>query len=212
MSTNIKTITYNNERDDFMNINDFEETIKSVKKVQTKQRYNHTIGVAYTAASLAMKYETSVDQAFLAGILHDCAKCISDQKLIEKCEQNNIFISDFERKCPYLLHSKLGSYYASSKYEIKNQDILNAITYHTTGRPNMSMLEKIIFVADFIEPNRFKASNLDEIRKISFENIDMTVFIILKNTIDYLTKNDSPIDSTSIETYEYYKQLINKDL
>jgi len=194
-----------------MNINNFEETIKSVKKVQTKQRYHHTIGVAYTAASLAMKYEINVDQAFLAGILHDYAKCISDQKLIEKCEQHRIYISDFERKCPYLLHSKLGSFYASSKYEIKDQDILNAITYHTTGRPNMSMLEKIIFVADFIEPNRFKASNLAEIRKISFENIDMAISIILRDTIDYLTKNNSPIDSTSIETYNCYKGLINEN-
>jgi len=195
-----------------MNINDFEGIMKSVKKAQTKQRYEHTIGVAYTAASLAMKYEISIEQAFTAGILHDCAKCISDQKLLEKCDKNNIVISDFERKNPYLLHSKLGAFYASSKYEIKDQDILNAIIYHTTGKPNMSMLEKIIFVADYIEPNRFKAFNLDKIRKISFENIDMTVFVILKDTIDYLTKNNSPIDSTSIETYNYYKELINKDL
>ena len=195
-----------------MNINDFEGILKSIKKAQTKQRYNHTIGVAYTAASLAMKYEISIDHAFLAGILHDCAKCISDQKLLEKCEQNHIIISDFERKCPYLLHSKLGAFYASSKYETKDQDILNAIIYHTTGKPNMSMLEKIIFVADYIEPSRFKASKLAEIRKIAFENIDMSVFTILKETIDYLTKTNSPIDSISIETYDYYKKLMNVDL
>ena len=195
-----------------MNINDFEGIIRSVKKAQTKQRYEHTIGVAYTAASLAMKYEISIEQAFLSGILHDCAKCISNQKLLEKCEKNNIIISDFERENSYLLHSKLGAFYANSKYGINNQDILNAIIYHTTGKPNMSMLEKIIFVADYIEPNRFKAYNLDKIRKISFENIDMTVFIILKDTIDYLTKNNLPIDRTSIETYDFYKKLINEDL
>jgi len=195
-----------------MNINDFEGIIKSIKKAQTKQRYNHTIGVAYTAASLAMKYEISIEQAFLAGILHDCAKCISDQKLLEKCEQNNIIISEFERECPYLLHSKLGAFFAKSKYSVENQDILNAILYHTTGKPNMSMLEKIIFVADYIEPSRFKASNLDKIRKISFENIDNAVFFILKETIDYLTKTNSPIDPTSIETYDYYKKLTNEDL
>ena len=195
-----------------MNMNDYEKIIKSVKKAQTKQRYNHTIGVAYTAASLAMKYEMNIDQAFLAGILHDCAKCISDQKLLEKCGQNNIVFSDFERKNPYLLHSKLGAFYASNKYEIKDQDILNSIIYHTTGKPNMSMLEKIIFVADYIEPSRFKASNLDKIRKISFENIDNAVFFILKETIDYLTKTNSPIDPTSIETYDYYKKLTNEDL
>ena len=195
-----------------MNIKDFEGIIKRVKKVQTKQRYEHTIGVAYTAASLAMKYEIRIEQAFLAGILHDCAKCFSDQKLLEKCDKNNIIISSFERENPYLLHSKLGAFYASSKYGVKNQDILNAIIYHTTGKPNMSILEKIIFVADYIEPNRYKAYNLDKIRKISFENIDMTVFIILKDTLDYLAKNNLPIDSTSIETYDFYKKLINEDL
>ena len=195
-----------------MNINDFDQILKSVKKVQTKQRYSHTIGVAYTAASLAMKYDISIEQAFLAGILHDCAKCISDEKLLQKCEQHSIVISDFERQNPYLLHSKLGSFYANYKYEIKDQEILNSIIYHTTGKPNMSMLEKIIFVADYIEPSRFKASNLAEIRKIAFEDIDKTVFIILKDTIDYLTKKKSPIDSTSIETYDYYKKLMNKDL
>jgi len=195
-----------------MNINDFEGIIKKVKKAQTKQRYDHTIGVAYTAASLAMKYEIRIEQAFLAGILHDCAKCFSDQKLLEKCDKNNIIISGFERENPYLLHSKLGAFYASRKYSVKNQDILNAIIYHTTGKPNMSMLEKIIFVADYIEPNRYKADNLDKIRKISFENINMSVFIILKDTIDYLTKNNLPIDNTSIETYDFYKKLINEEL
>ena len=195
-----------------MNINDFEGMMKNVKKAQTKQRYNHTIGVAFTATSLAMKYGIGIEQAFTAGLLHDCAKCISDQKILEKCAKYNIIIHDFERQNPCLLHSKLGAFYASSKYEIKDQDILNAIIYHTTGRPNMSMLEKIIFVADYIEPSRFKAANLDEIRKMSFENIDMTVFIILKDTIDYLMKTNSPIDSTSIETYHYYEKLVNEHL
>lgn len=194
-----------------MNINDFESIIKKVKKAQTKQRFNHTMGVAYTAASLAMRYEVSMEQAFLAGILHDCAKCISDEKLREKCQKNNIIITDFERKSPYLLHSKLGAFYASEKYDIKDEEILNSIIYHTTGRPNMSMLEKIIFVADYIEPNRYKAPNLNKIRKISFENIDMAVFIIIKDTIDYLSKNKSSIDNTSIETYNYYKQLISHE-
>lgn len=195
-----------------MNINEFETIIKRVKKAQTKQRFTHTMGVAYTAASLAMRYEVSMEQAFLAGILHDCAKCISDDKLREKCEKNNINITDFERKSPYLLHSKLGAFYARQKYDIKDENILNSIIYHTTGKPNMSMLEKIIFVADYIEPNRYKAPNLNEIRKISFENIDMAVFIIIKDTIDYLSKNKSSIDNASIETYNYYKNLINNDI
>lgn len=194
-----------------MNIKDYEPIMKSVKKEQTKQRYQHTLGVAYTASALAMNYGIDIQQAFLAGILHDCAKCISDEKLQQKCERNHISITDFERKSPYLLHSKLGAFYAREKYNIKDEEILNSIIHHTTGKPNMSMLEKIIFVADYIEPNRYKAPNLDEIRKIAFENIDRAVYIIMKDTLSYLKKTKSSIDNASIETFHYYKELINDE-
>lgn len=190
-----------------MNITDFETIIEKVKKVQTKERHSHTIGVAYTAAALAMKYEIDVNQAFLAGILHDCAKCISDEKMLEKCEKYDIIINEFERQSPYLLHAKLGAYYAAKKYDIDDSEIRSAITYHTTGRPAMSILEKIIFVADYIEPNRYRAPELAAIRKLSFENIDLAVFTIIKDTIAFLKKNNKIIDSSSIETYHYYKEL-----
>lgn len=194
-----------------MNIKDYEPIMKSVKKAQTKQRYQHTLGVAYTASALAMKYGTDIQQAYLAGILHDCAKCISDEKLQHKCEKNHISITDFERNSPYLLHSKLGAFYAREKYNIQDEEILNSIIHHTTGKPDMSMLEKIIFVADYIEPNRYKAPNLDEIRQIAFENIDRAVYIIMKDTLSYLKKTKSSIDNASIETFHYYKELINDE-
>lgn len=194
-----------------MSISNYNEIIKSVKKSQTKERYDHTLGVAYTAASMAMKYEIDLDKAFLAGILHDCAKCISDELMLEKCESYNIYINEFERQSPYLLHAKLGAYYAQHTYGIDDDEILNSIIYHTTGRADMSLLEKIVFVADYIEPARDRAPRLAQIRKTSFENIDMAVYMIIRDTISYLRKRDKSIDTTSIDTYNYYKEIINKD-
>lgn len=189
---------------------EFIETIdEKLKKKLTPSRYKHTLGVAYTAASLAMRFGENVEKAYIAGLLHDCAKCISDEDKIKKCEENNIEISESERATPSLLHAKLGAFYAYNKYDVKDEEILSAIRYHTTGRPYMTLLEKIIFVADYIEPNRNKASDLDDIRNISFENIDKGVCVIAKACFKYVSSGKNVVDPMTLETYEYYNHLIN---
>ena len=136
---------------------------------------------------------------------HDCAKCVPDEQKITECEQNNIEITKSEYESPYLLHSKLGAFYADVKYGIKDEDILGAIKWHTTGHPDMTMLEKIVFVADYIEPYRNKAANLDTIRYLAFTDIDKAVLQILNDTINYLNKKGNPIDSITLDTYNFYK-------
>lgn len=183
---------------------------KYLKKHLTKERYHHTLGVAYTATSLAMRYnpDTSnsdfVRKAELAGLLHDCAKCMENKKKIKVCNKNNIEYSSFEAENAYLLHGKVGAFIAQSKFGIDDKDILNAITWHTTGRPNMSLLEKIIYIADYIEPSRRPIPELDEIRKLAFEDIDMAMKKILSNTLKYLNQKNSPIDSMTQKTYDSY--------
>lgn len=189
------------------------DLLDEVKKVQTNKRYIHTMGVRYTAACLAMKYDYSVEDAEIAGILHDCAKCISDEEMLSKCREYNIPIRDIEEKVPYLLHGKLGAYYANQIYHIEDQEILSAITYHTTGKPNMTLLEKIIFVADYIEPNRAMIQNLSRIRKIAFEDIDQATYMILLQTLNYLKESKREIDDLTEETFKFYKEVIrNKKL
>lgn len=172
----------------------------------SESRYKHTIGVEYTAASLAMKYQYNIEKARMAGLLHDCAKNISDDNLLQLCIADNIEIKEIEKTCKYLLHSKYGAFLAKSKYGIDDEDILNAIYYHTIGRPHMSILEKIVFVADYIEPGRDKAKNLEIIRKVAFEDIDLAIYMILRDTIEYLNNTVSFIDSDTLKTYEFYKQ------
>lgn len=190
---------------------------KYLKGHLTKGRYQHTLGVAYTAAAMAMKYnpDTSnsdfIKKAQLAGLLHDCAKCMDNGKKLRICDENGIPYSSFEAEHPYLLHGKVGAYIAKTKFEIGDEDILQAITWHTTGRPDMSLLEKIIFIADYIEPSRKPIPELDFIRQLAFEDIDRTMEKILSNTLKFLEVKGTPIDTMTRTTYKCYIKEADTD-
>lgn len=182
---------------------------QSLEQVLPMQRLEHTLGVEYTAASLAMCYGENIQYAALSGLLHDCAKYFSAEEQIQKCREYGITINQFEYKNPELLHAKLGAYIARTKYHIEEDAILQAISCHTTGKPNMNMLEKILYIADFIEPNRKNIPHLDEIRKLAFQDLDQCLFKILENSLDYLRQKNAIIDTMTEETYIYYKQRLN---
>lgn len=184
---------------------------KAMEKVQDAKRFEHTLGVAYTAAALAMCHDVSIKDAQLAGLLHDCAKCLSDEKKLTICEKHNIAVSEVEKRNPYLLHAKVGSFLAMHEYHVENQDIINAILNHTTGRPGMSPLEKIIFIADYIEPHRKKLENLPEVRKLAFVDLDKTLVRILGDMLVYLESGDGEIDPMTRKTYEYYCSNVNQE-
>ena len=195
-----------------MKVTNIKKIRKSLAKTLDEDRYIHTIGVAYTATSLAMRYGASIENAELAGLLHDCAKCMDDDKKLAICEKYNIPVTDVEKRNPFLLHAKIGSFLAMKTYKVHDTDVINAILNHTTGRPGMSLLEKIIFVADYIEPNRKKAPNLAEIRQMAFVDLDSAVVRILKDTLDYLESTPGEIDVMTQNTYEFYNELTQKNL
>ena len=180
------------------------EIEKKLKKELDAERYTHTLGVMYTAASLAMAYGTDIEQALYAGLLHDCAKCIPNPKKLSLCRKHQIPVSTAEEQSPFLLHAKLGAYFARELYGIKDKDILHAIQVHTTGEPGMNTLDKIIYIADYIEPNRKQAPNLAKIRRLSFENLDEAIKQILSDTLNHLQKKGGEIDPLTAETYDYF--------
>lgn len=183
---------------------DLKELRKAMKEVQTAKRFEHTRGVEYTSAALAMRYDAPLEDALVAGLLHDCAKCLEDQKLLSICEKHHLGITEAERENPFLLHSKAGAYLAEHKYGVRNPDILNAIRNHTTGRKGMSLLEKIILVADYIEPGRKEAENLTYIRRLAFEDLDEALIKILEDTLVYLKSGNRKTDPRTRESWEYY--------
>lgn len=180
---------------------------KELEKQLKPDRYNHTLGVAYTAASMAMAHGADMEKALIAGLLHDCAKCLSHDEQIKICEKNKIDISDVERRNHSLLHAKVGMYLARTKYDIYDTEILGAIRWHTTGREDMSLLEKIVYIADFIEPNRKPLEGMNDIRKEAFTDIDRCLAHILHDSVQYLQTIGKECDETTMNAYLYYKKF-----
>ena len=179
---------------------------KKLKKELDKDRYEHTKGVMYTAGCLAMAYHYDVDKAMLAGLLHDCAKCIPTEEKFALCKKHNVLLSQSEIENPALIHAKLGAVLAETEYGVTDPEILHAIQVHTTGQPDMNLLDKIIFVADYIEPNRKLAPNLEELRALAFSDIDGCIAEILYDTLHYLNKKSGAIDPTTQMTYQFYER------
>lgn len=182
---------------------------KRLKKKLTPERYEHSLSVSYTATALAMRYECDLDQAELAGLLHDCARQFDNQTIYEKCLEKGLEVSEDEKKNIVLLHAKYGSYMAEHKYGITDPDILSAIAYHTTGRPNMSTLEKIIYIADYIEPRRCKASNLEYMRKLAFLDLDEALVKIMTGILEYLDETGASVDGQTKEACRFYERYHN---
>lgn len=190
---------------------DLKKIEEKLEKHLDEDRMRHTRGVMYTAASLAMVYGCSLEKAQVAGLLHDCAKCIPNKKKLKMCLENQIPMTEYEEANPFILHAKLGAFLARQKYGVDDEQILDAITWHTTGKPDMSLLDKIIYLADYIEPGRDKASRLPYIRKLAFQDLDECMYQVLKDTLEYLSVGGSDgIDEMTEEAYGYYREIHEK--
>lgn len=176
----------------------YDEIYKTIKEKISEKRFNHIIGVVETAKMLANLYNEDIEKAMLASILHDNAREYTQDDMEKLYTYYEYDFSDNQQKNPALLHSKVGAILARATYGIEDMDIINAIKYHTTGRRNMSMLEKIVFIADYIEPSR-NFEGVENIRKLAFRDIDLAVFEALENTIRYLLDKKSFIHGDTLD-------------
>ena len=178
---------------------EYEEIENDVKSVLSEYRFTHSSGVAKKAVELAKIYGVQEETAKKVGIAHDIAKEMTDEEMLEYVKNNNIEIDEIETVKPSLLHGKIGADIAAKKYGF-TEDMVNAIKWHTTGRENMSMLEKIIYVADKIEENR-KGTRFDieKSRELSKQNIDEASLFLMNESIDYNIKKDAIIHPKTIE-------------
>ena len=189
----------------------FEVIQEKLKKALDEPRYEHTIGVMYTAGCMAMAHGYDITQAMLAGLLHDCAKCMTHEERLLLCETYKVEVtsSEFENKA--LLHAKAGAILAKIEYDITDVDILHAIAVHTTGEPDMNTLDKIIYIADYIEPGRDRAPNLELVRSLAYQDLDACMAQILYDTLNYLNSRGGHIDPTTAEANEFYKGYRKED-
>lgn len=186
-----------------MSITEIEKCIKEMTK---ESRFNHSKGVQKTAGELAKYYGLDVEKAELAGLMHDCVKNLPVEKMFRLCDELGCEL-DFETQREHkLIHAPLGAYYAKKVFSVDDEEIFNAIYYHTTAKADMSMFEKIIYIADVIEPNR-KYDIVDELRQLAYENIDLAMLRILNYTIN---KQMSLGNMLHIETIRARNHLIAK--
>ena len=189
---------------------DFIKMQKKLAKYLDENRYEHTLGVMFTCASLAMVHGYDLKNAQVAGLLHDSAKCIPNKKKLKICAEHHIPVSDFEKEHPFLLHAKLGAYIAKAKYNVTDKEILSAITYHTTGKPDMTMLEKIVYLNQkFILPAQklaslyIKTNQLSKAKEI-YDNI------LLKNKPSAETLHQYAILSSSLCDTDTAEKILKK--
>ena len=162
-----------------------DKIIASLNQKLNPGRFEHTMGVARTAKWLALKYGADSNKAYLAGILHDCAKCLSHEELLQRIEKYHITLDAISLKSPQLLHSFVGAHEAREVYGIDDEEIFDAVYYHTIGKENMSTLTRIVYLADAIEPMR-NYPGVNKIRKTAEESLDEAVFMYTDSSIRFI--------------------------
>ena len=170
----------------------------SLKEILGEEKLEHSVNTSKVARKLAIKYDCDADKAEVAGLLHDCAKDL-DYKTLEKMVfEYNIELDEIIRKIPKLLHPLVGAVIAKKEFNIQDAVILKAIKAHSTGAAQMSLLDKIIYLSDKIEPLR-NMNGVEEVRKMAETNLDKAVLMALDMGLLYLISKDLLIHPISIE-------------
>lgn len=158
--------------------------IKTLQARLSRNRMQHSLQVAETAEKLAFHYGGDEEKARLAGLVHDCAKGLSGAELIEIARQNQLYMHEIDFEIPDLLHAPVGSFLAQREFAIEDPQILRAIQIHTLGAPEMSRLDKIIYLADMIEPGR-DYPGLERLTCLTWRDLDAAMLFALESTIKY---------------------------
>lgn len=172
---------------------DFEAKLKTML---TPERFLHSLGVRDMAKELAKKFGADIKKAEIAGLLHDNAKNMND--IYSRCDDLEVELDEVERKKPKLVHAKLGAETAKCIFGITDSDIINAIRWHTVGRPRMSLLEKIVFVADLTERGR-QFPDIEKIRKIAEQDLDRAVYECVKETVEVNKRQGNTIHPNALK-------------
>ena len=177
---------------------DESEIEKFVKEKLKPERFEHTLGVRDTAVRLAEKYGADTGKARIAALVHDSAKNLSLSEMLKLCKKYDIITDELQKRQKALLHGIVAEGIAFFELGITDSDILDAVRYHTTGRKNMPLLTKIIYLADCIEPSR-NYSGVETLRKLSLENLDHACRMSLDSTISFLISKGAEIHTDTLE-------------
>ncbi len=187
-----------------------EKLIKDIRERLSDFRYTHSLGVAQSARELAEKYGCDPEKAYFTGLAHDVLKELSKQEYTAFFEKEGISLTAVEKSAPKLWHAIAGGAYLRSEYGC-DEEIIDAVRYHTTGRENMSLLEKIIFVADFISQDR-SYNGVEDMRQRAQLSLEKAMEEGLRFTIEELARDNRPIHPDTVACYnEILINLNEKD-
>lgn len=183
------------------------EIVDFLKGRLQEKRFKHSLGVMNMAERLARKYNVDVEEAKIAGLLHDCAKNMSNQELIEYCQNNGIEIDDIKMQSPGILHADVGADIAKKKFNVSDE-VKESILYHTLANETMTDLDKIIYISDLIEEGR-DLEGLDKIREMAFISLDKTLVMALEYCMENVKQVGKNIHKQSIDALNAAKKRCN---
>lgn len=193
-------------------MNSIDEIKNYLKENLSYERYFHTLGVMQEAIELAKRYNADIKKAEIAGLLHDNAKCMTKEDLRKFISENLPDLDKNELKNYKTLHAPVGAYFAKEKFKISDPEIISAIRWHTLGRVNMTLLEKIVFLADKIEKNTRDIEYRNQIIKILDENegelgLNKALFRCFIETVKSLAERKLYICTTTIDVYNWLLEI-----
>ncbi|GAW92396.1 bis(5'-nucleosyl)-tetraphosphatase (symmetrical) YqeK [Calderihabitans maritimus] len=181
---------------------DYELLKREVQKRLSAGRYRHSLAVADTAVKMARFYGKDVSAARVAGLLHDLARDLPGQELVNIARTHNLIEHPLELELTFLLHGPVGAFLALTELDVQDQQVLSAIKNHTTGAPNMNDLEKIIFLADMIEPGRVYPG-VEALRENAFLDLDRALELAYEHLLLYLIREKRPVHPKTVEARNY---------
>jgi predicted HD superfamily hydrolase involved in NAD metabolism len=185
-----------------MELYDVDKIQAKLGKILSPSRLQHSLNVKEQAEILAVRLGADVHKAAVAGLLHDCARDLGYGELLNKAKKFGIILDNVTKKSPEIIHAVIGPEIAKREFGVRDSDVLSSIRYHTTGRENMSLLEKIIFIADLVEPSR-SFPGVQRIRDLLEEGIDRAILCALDCTIIYLLENRQLIHEDTLKARNY---------
>lgn len=188
---------------------DIQEIEKRIQEINSKTRYKHCLGVRDEAIKLANLYGADPEKAGLAGLVHDCVKGMEPQQMIDFYKEYNLDIKDITCEEEKLRHAKVGAYYAKLVFGIEDEEIFDAVYYHTTGKPDMPLLTKIIYIADYIEPNR-RYDGVNELRNLAYKDLDAAILDGLSFTVKKLVSNNKVLHIDTVMARNFILKERNK--
>ena len=185
-----------------LNYFDIEKIKKDLKEKLSENRYEHSLRVADYCKRLAKIYNADENKAYLSGLVHDCAKNLEEYYMLNNKVNSDIIFDTEEKNNPKIQHAPIGAAVCKNIYGIFDDEIISAVRYHTTARENMSLIEKILFISDKIEPNR-EYDTVEELRKIADYDIDKAIIKFLNDSFEYLRKKSQKVHPLSVKARDY---------